>query len=343
MIKSTSQFIVLPAYAAMVLLLLLAVNAENRDVLVDFRQTAAREGWLLAKLNNSRGTVLLISTGSEQNLRLRPEYSVYQFTSSASGNCIAFSISPSVPQMISSWDDLFKDMLFIVGPNGNPRSTKGHFVTVKAIALSPDCQKLTIDGIYQQLDPVSQKITSTDTGLFWTNVGSDPENVRLIAHAPSSTDYMGATGAAFDVSWSPHNDIIAYSVNGAIYTYNTVSTDRELLGPGKNPTWSPNRRWVGYRGLDGTPMLLDVERRRNEPLVRGAKCLWSIKWSPDSRFAIFAQYDRVGTVFQVCRLNDRTFAPMYYSGAQFTEARFGWVTRSALATLLAPGERIKNE
>jgi len=319
------------------------MNAENQDVLADFRQTAAREGWLLAKLNNSRSTVLLIGTGSEQNLRLRPEYSVYQFASSASGRCITFSLAPSVPQAVISWDDLLEDMIFTVGQYNNLRSTKGHFVTIKGIAVSPDCQKLTVDGIYQQIDTLNREIVGTQTGLFWADVGSNRENVRLIAHAPDSTNYIGVAGSVFQVSWSPNSNTMAYSANAVIYTYNTENRETKFLVPGKNPSWSPDGKWIGYQGLDGTPMLLDFARRKTEPLVEGAKCLWSIKWSPDSSFAIFTQYDRAGTVLQVCRLKDRALAPMYHSGAQYTEARFGWVTRSTLGPLLAPGERVKDE
>jgi WD40 repeat protein len=132
-------------------------------------------------------------------------------------------------------------------------------------------------------------------------------------------------------------------VNGTIKTYNIEDGEAKLLIAGRNPAWSPDGKWLGYQGPDGAPMLLDLATRKVEPLIKGIKCLWSVKWSPDARFAIFAQHDPAGTVFQVCRLRDRAMAKIYRSGAQYTEARFAWVTRSTIGALLAPGELVKDE
>ena len=337
MIKLRSKLRSLAACAIALLTLTPVRGADSPDVLADFRQAAIRQGWLLTKLNNSRATVLLVGTGLEQNLRLRPEYSVYQFASSASGRCLTFSVD----KKIGSWNDLLKGTVFTIGPDGAIRPSKGHFATVKGIAVSADCQSLAVDGLYQEIDPVKQEISSGRAGLFLIHVGSSGV-VRPIAEASTSQDYFGASDAAFGASWSPNSTLIAFSEDGAIRTFNVVSGEKKFLVAGTNPAWSPDGKWLGYRGPDGAPMLIDLTSRKTEPLVKGGSCLWSLKWSPDSRFAIFTQYgDRGGTVFRVCRLRDRAVASIYQSGAQYTEARFAWVARSTLAALLAPGELVR--
>jgi len=327
------------ACAAVLLTFTPVRGSDSPDVLADFRQAAIQQGWLLIKLNNSRATVLLVGTGIEQKLQLRPEYSVYQFASSASGQCLTFSVD----QKINSWNDVLKETVFTIGPNGAISSTKGHFATVKGLAVSPDCQSLAVDGLYQEIDPLKQEISSGRAGLFLAHVGPGRDGARLIAE--TSQDYLGVSDAAFGASWSPNSSLIAFSEHGAIHTFNVVSGEVKFLVAGTNPAWSPDGKWLGYRGSDGAPMLIDLASRKTEPLIiKGGSCLWSLKWSPDSRFAIFTQYDdRAGTVFRVCRLRDRAVASIYHSGAQYTEARFAWVTRSTLATLLASGEVVRRD
>jgi WD40 repeat protein len=268
---------------------------------------------------------------------MRPDYSVYRFASSLSGQCLVFSVD----QDVTSWDDLLKSTVYAVEGRGEILSTKGHFVTVKGLAVSPDCHQVTVDGIYQQIDPISQKISAGQAGLFLVAVGSTRENAQLIAQSSSTSDYLQVSDAAFGVSWSPKNSLLTYSANGKIFQYSLIDRDTTFLVAGTNPAWSPNGKWLAYRGPDGSPMLLDVATARAEPLVKGAKCIWSIKWSPDSRFAIFTEYDQAGTVFRLCRVQDRATASIYHSGAQYTESRFAWVTRSILAAVLASGELAK--
>lgn len=320
-----------------ILVSLMATTAENQDVLTEFRFAAAQHGWLLVKLNYARATALLVSAGSEQILKLAPEYPIYQFASSASGRCLAYSVDGE----IVTWSDLVKDTLFVVGENGVRYPTKGHFATVKGLALSPDCRKLAINGIYQEIDSDSRTITNSRKGLFVADVGSILDSVRLIAEDRWSDSYLGVSEPVFDVSWFNTSDTLAYSAKGAIYTYSIADGAARFLVAGTNPACSPDGKWLGYKGANGSPMLFSFESRQSEPLIKGVTCLWSVKWSPDGNFAIFSQYDRRGTVFQVCRMKDRTTAPIYHSGAPYSEARFGWITRQVLDVILAPGERVK--
>jgi WD40 repeat protein len=306
---------------------------------MEFRRICASQGWLLAKLDSFNPTVLLVGAGLEQKLRLRREGSIYQFASSPSGKCLAFSIDPQM----TSWADMARDTVFTVGPDAALRPTKGHFATIQGPSVSPDCKTLTIEGVYQEVDPVEEKIVREQTGLFLAEVGSARESVRLAVEAPKSHNYFGVSNAAFDVTWSPSGDMIAYSLDGSTYTYSIANGITKFLIAGSRPAWSPDGNWLGYQGPDDTPMLFDLNTRKTEPLIAGIKCLWSIKWTPDSAYAIFAQYDRAGTVFQICRLRDRATAAIYHSGAPYSEARFVWVTRSTLAPMLAPGELVRSD
>lgn len=317
-------------------------DAQRRSVLTEFRAAAVDQGWLLAHFNRAGAIVLRPETGARRDMPTAPGYRIYQFASSASGSCLAFSVDAYAltPGMAGG-------SIYVLDRNGLRGPAEGFFTVIKGLAVDPGCTKVSIDGVYQEVDAGGSPRKAARAGLFYTDLPPGGGTVRLVSRLDDVHVYLTPTGVSddvFEASWSADGKTLAYSVGGAIYAYDVAAAKSRLLVTGTVPAWSPDGKWIGYRGPDNAPMLFDPVSRQSQSLHEGAHCLWSIKWSPDSKFAIFTQPDWSGVAFIACRLRDRATAAFYRSGGlQFREDRFAWVTRPLLEALLAPGARLDDQ
>lgn len=122
-------------------------DAQRRSVLTEFRAAAVDQGWLLAHFNRTGAIVLRPETGARRDMPTAPGYRIYQFASSASGNCLAFSVDAYAltPGMAGG-------SIYVLDRNGLRGSAEGFFTVIKGLAVDPGCTKVSIDGVYQEVD-----------------------------------------------------------------------------------------------------------------------------------------------------------------------------------------------
>jgi len=313
----------------------LAIPAEDPSVLADLRQLSSNRGWGLAKLGPLRALILTLDSDPVHSREATGTFAFHWAASSASGNCVSFMVPED---SMASSAGLPDETIFTVKSDGVIRKLKGRFPVIKGLAVSSDCTRVAVDGVYVRREPKGGTFHSEGAGL-WYGLAGGEEDIKLIAHStepePHITDPLEV--GIFHASWSPDNKRVAYVQNGTVLVHDLERGTSVPLVKGKLPVWSPDGRWIGYQSGTGDPMLLRIETETAEPLLLGMKCLCSMQWSPDSQYVLFTRQGKTGdTVFMVCRIQDRAVAPLYFSRAEFCSRSFAWITTDLINILTKP-------
>jgi len=91
--------------------------------------------------------------------------------------------------------------------------------------------------------------------------------------------------------WAPDGDSVVYENDAKIYISDLAGQDSKLLGPGYDPAWSPNAKWIAFRDLSGTARLMTPGGERVGWPIDGSRPIRGsrIRWSPDSTYVSFAE------------------------------------------------------
>lgn len=215
--------------------------------------------------------------------------------------------------------------------------TSGHIESVKAVAFSKNGTTLTtaaFNGIVDvwslktrrelntltvgQCDSTEVAVLSSD-GTFFASQGSS----GLIAFNPDGFGYRASTwggtrlqlwkidtGDEIPGPWqtagnndssilfSPHNNVMAVSVNGEIRAWH-INTGVELfrlnarLSSRSSPVFSPDGKWIATSEGSGTTKVWNVEAPNNDPATFLFQKANAIAFSPDSSILAIVSRDGI--------------------------------------------------
>jgi hypothetical protein len=90
--------------------------------------------------------------------------------------------------------------------------------------------------------------------------------------------------------WSQDDKRLVYSIDGAIWLYDTMTDRADDIAKGTDPTWSPDGKWIGFRDGDSYyAMHPDGDARKELFRNRWGKAVSGLYWSPDSRIVAYVR------------------------------------------------------
>ncbi len=100
---------------------------------------------------------------------------------------------------------------------------------------------------------------------------------------------ISSAATANTLAWSPDGKSIVYEAGGSIEIYSLPLKRSRTIGPGLHPSWSGDGAWIGYQSIEGEPILYHVIDGKEMRLLGKRKILWSLHFSPDSRYFFFSE------------------------------------------------------
>ncbi len=136
-------------------------------------------------------------------------------------------------------------------------------------------------------------------------------------------------------SWSPDEQFLVYSLEGHVYIFDTSNATRRSIAEGADPCWSPDGSTIAYRSKNRDLMIYKVSAGVSERLTRYYSVVGFPKWSPDSRYILFTEFNAwlairnpltmPTTDFVVMRVSDGATATVYTPGMGMDNDRFFWI------------------
>ena len=97
---------------------------------------------------------------------------------------------------------------------------------------------------------------------------------------------IGGEEPPHTLAWSPGGTEITYGRDGNVLVYDLLTGHSRPLANGSNPLWSPDGKWISYRGPNGEAMLIEPSGEHRTVLLRGQRITQAMYWSPDSRYLL---------------------------------------------------------
>lgn len=130
----------------------------------------------------------------------------------------------------------------------------------------------------------------------------------------------GAMGLG-SVDWSPDGNSLVFARDGRIFVYEARDGSRRELAKGQDPTWSPDGRWIAFRGWDDRAALMTLSGEPARWLLQGRRVRGPVRWSPDGRYVSFVE---VLPWYHVVRLRRARLSVMRIAdGAEMAVEDFG--------------------
>src|SRR5579862_7832196 len=211
---------------------------------------------------------------------------------------------------------LLQNQIVLLDTRGEVLSVLRHeFINVIEMALSPDNDKVALLG---------QDRDTGNVGLFLGGFSSG--DVALVEPLNS---YNGVPEES-TIGWAADGQQIVFSKLGQISTYDLKSKSFARLARGRNPTWSPDGKWIGFQTLDGFPKIISPNSTASRAIGRGEKIYASLHWSPDSEYVFVDEHWGVLNPFcdnsrlVVYRLRDNAYAAVYNPCLR-KDSFYGWI------------------
>jgi len=205
-------------------------------------------------------------------------------------------------------------------------------IGVRAMAVSPDGQRLAFDGAYTPEASPNGANRYSALGLQYCDVKSRRVVVVYEHHDPPDRPRM--------ISWSPDSDALAYSRENRIYVLKISTGSSRALADGNYPSWSPDGKWIAFRSPDGSAVAINPATLESRKLL-SEKILGGVHWSPDSQYVFVSEsIGFISNLFNgrnpfigpsaelvVYRLRDGARVPVYwFSFKGGDDLGFDWVT-----------------
>jgi WD40 repeat protein len=141
--------------------------------------------------------------------------------------------------------------------------------------------------------------------------------------------------ASENFSWSPDELSIAYSLNGGVHIFDIQRGEPRRIADGADPSWSPDGHSIAYRSNNKALMIYNVSSGNSQQLTSSFTVIGVPKWSPDSQYILFVDYNPLlalrnlhtlpATRFMVLRVLDRATATVYTPGMGADDRRYFWI------------------
>jgi tricorn protease-like protein len=132
-----------------------------------------------------------------------------------------------------------------------------------------------------------QKLTSTECILKGEHYSLSQKNGLLLRDNESgATQEIDAQGQYSDQCFSPDRKIV-YTAGKMVRVYDLAAKKSEDVSEGRNPSWSPDGKWLGFD--DGKHYVLIDSKSRTRKKLFSTKNTTGVNWSPDSRYLTYTQ------------------------------------------------------
>ena len=105
-----------------------------------------------------------------------------------------------------------------------------------------------------------------------------------------------------------------------IWMLDLDTRQRQRLGNGHFPSWSPDGRYIAY-GTEQEDFLYDLTTGQKKTIFAGEEVLGALVWSPDSRYVVYAKprflprlFGKISGSLWVTDLQTGTTVPLYSEG-----------------------------
>jgi WD40-like Beta Propeller Repeat len=169
-----------------------------------------------------------------------------------------------------------------------------------------------------RLEPSSGK-----RGIGVIGAASDPRDLATVS--------VGRPEEA-SIGWDADGKRIVFGGDGDIAVIRIDGRDRQIIGSGCSPSWSPDGRIISYRDNDGYGVIYDVGSGSSRRLSLARSHCAAFHWSPDSRLAFTDEVTGApsrdcytGDRFVIYRMLDGYRLGMY-DPCDLRDGSFGWLS-----------------
>jgi hypothetical protein len=319
---------VLPCNACIPILLASALSCHCGDLRLELNERSRKDGLGLASYGG-KGRIEIRHFGRE-----KPNFIL------AAGLRGLYDVGPSNlilgtstgPTTFGSpgLDSFLSARLAIYSPTGQIIEATGLNVAPRLASFAPAWKliaALLVDG-------KRQKASLLYGGYNWEST----HEVFSVSLPDDSTFQRLTNFKAESFSWSPSKPELVYSTGGSVYIFDTVSGLAREIGNGSDPCWSPDGSAIVFRSREHNLVVYRVTGARVTSLTTGMDVLGFPKWSPDSKYVLFAVSTEVklgrspvqgtSSAFTVLRISDRATTVVMTPGMGMTSDGFYWTSNT---------------
>ena len=168
--------------------------------------------------------------------------------------------------------------------------------------------------------PISLSETSSRVSFWRIERPMEPLRLYWSSFDGHSGGFVGEARGLPD--WSPDGQALVYEKEGKIYIFDIRENSSRTLGAGRDPTWSPNGKWIAFTAPNRKSSLITTGGVPVHWTIGEHAPLSSQQWSPDGNFVSFSEatppssrHAEYPVQLIVCRVSD---------GEQFTVKEFDY-------------------